>query len=67
MMQQDATGGPWRPGSVAGNCRIAPCRAMSRHVAPQDAQLAKALQTAKKGHDPCLPDLGTIEDRIENE
>lgn len=63
----DATGcnrwavAPWLRGGKLSH------RAMSRHVAPQDAQLAKALQTAKKGHDPRLPDLGTIEDRIENE
>ena len=30
----------------------------SHHVAPQDAELAKALQTTNEGQDPRLPDLG---------
>lgn len=62
MQQQRWAVAPWLRG--AGKL---PHRAMSRHVAPQDAQLAKALQTAEKGHDPRLPDLGTIEDGIEYE
>ena len=43
---------------------VAPWREIveSSRFAPQDAQLAKALQTTNEGHDPRLPDLGTVND-----